>query len=83
MVGVDISEAIESTRVNTQGMPNVHLVQADVYHLPFRPGVFDFAYSIGVLHHLPEPEKAFQCVVPLVKPGGRSSSGSTATAGGS
>jgi SAM-dependent methyltransferase/uncharacterized protein YbaR (Trm112 family) len=70
MVGVDISEAIESTRVNTQGMPNVHLVQADVYHLPFRPGVFDFAYSIGVLHHLPEPETAFQRVVSLVRPGG-------------
>jgi SAM-dependent methyltransferase len=70
MVGVDISEAIESTRVNTEGMPNVHLVQADVYHLPFKAGVFDFAYSIGVLHHLPEPEKAFQCVVRLVKPRG-------------
>jgi SAM-dependent methyltransferase/uncharacterized protein YbaR (Trm112 family) len=70
MVGVDISEAIESTRINTQGMPNVHLVQADVYHLPFRPGVFDFAYSIGVLHHLPEPETAFQRVVSLVRPGG-------------
>jgi SAM-dependent methyltransferase len=70
MVGVDISEAIESTRINTQGMPNVHLVQADVYHLPFRPGAFDFAYSIGVLHHLPEPETAFQRVVALVRPGG-------------
>jgi SAM-dependent methyltransferase len=70
MVGVDISEAIESTRVNTKGLPNVHLVQADVYALPFRPGVFDFAYSIGVLHHLPEPEKAFQCVVRVVRPGG-------------
>jgi SAM-dependent methyltransferase len=70
MVGLDISEAIESTRVNTEGLPNVHLVQADVYDMPFRPGVFDFAYSIGVLHHLPEPERAFQCVVRLVKPGG-------------
>jgi SAM-dependent methyltransferase len=70
MVGVDISEAIESTRVNTEGMPNVHLVQADVYHLPFKPGIFDFAYSIGVLHHLPEPEAAFQRVVSLVRPGG-------------
>ena len=70
MVGVDISEAIESTRVNTQGLPNVHLVQADVYALPFRPGVFDFAYSIGVLHHLPEPEEGFQRLVRLVRPGG-------------
>jgi SAM-dependent methyltransferase/uncharacterized protein YbaR (Trm112 family) len=70
MVGVDNSDAIESTRVNTEGLPNVHLVQADVYQLPFKPGVFDFAYSIGVLHHLPEPERAFQLIVRLVKPGG-------------
>ena len=70
MVGVDISDAIESTRLNTQGLPDVHLVQADVYALPFRPGVFDFAYSIGVLHHLPEPERAFQCIVRLVRPRG-------------
>ena len=80
MVGVDISEAIESTRVNTEGLPNVHLVQADVYHLPFKPGVFDFAYSIGVLHHLPDPERGFQCLVPLVKPAARCSSGCTARA---
>lgn len=70
MVGVDISDAIESTRVNTEGLPNVHLVQANAYELPFKPGVFDFAYSIGVLHHLPEPERAFNCLVRLVRPGG-------------
>ena len=70
MIGVDLSDAIESTRANTRDLPNVHLVQADVYHLPIRPGVLDFAYSIGVLHHTPDPEKAFQCLLPLVKPGG-------------
>jgi SAM-dependent methyltransferase len=70
MIGVDLSEAIESTRANTKGLPNVHLVQADVYHLPIRPGVLDFAYSIGVLHHLPDPEEGFRRLIPLVKPGG-------------
>jgi SAM-dependent methyltransferase len=70
MIGVDLSDAIESTRVNTKDLPNVHLVQADVYHLPIKPGVLDFAYSIGVLHHTPDPEAAFRCLVPLVKPGG-------------
>jgi SAM-dependent methyltransferase/uncharacterized protein YbaR (Trm112 family) len=70
MVGVDLSEAIESTRQNTRDLPNVHLIQADVYHLPFQPGVFDFAYSIGVLHHLPDPERGFRCLIPIVKPGG-------------
>ena len=70
MIGVDLSDAIESTRANTKDLPNVHLVQANVYHLPIKPGVLDFAYSIGVLHHLPDPEAGFRCLVPLVKPGG-------------
>ena len=70
MIGVDLSEAIESTRANTKDLPNVHLVQADVYHLPIRAGVLDFAYSIGVLHHLPDPEEGFRRLLPLVKPGG-------------
>jgi SAM-dependent methyltransferase len=70
MVGVDLSDAIESTAENTREFDNVHLVQADVYHLPFRPGVFDFAYSIGVLHHLPDPERGYQSLLPIVKPGG-------------
>jgi SAM-dependent methyltransferase/uncharacterized protein YbaR (Trm112 family) len=70
MVGVDLSDAIESTAENTREFENVHLIQADVYHLPFKPGVFDFAYSIGVLHHLPDPERGYQCLLPIVKPRG-------------
>ena len=67
MVGVDLSDAIESTAENVRELGNVHLVQADVYHLPFRPGVFDFAYSIGVLHHLPDPERGYQSLLPIVR----------------
>ena len=70
MVGVDLSDAIESTAENTRELSNVHLVQADVYHLPFKPGVFDFAYSIGVLHHLPDPERGYQSLLPIVRKGG-------------
>ena len=70
MVGVDLSRAIDVTRRNTQHIPNIHLVQANVYQLPFRPGSFDFAYSIGVLHHLPDPEAGFQQLATLTKSGG-------------
>jgi SAM-dependent methyltransferase/uncharacterized protein YbaR (Trm112 family) len=70
MVGVDYSAAIESSRKNTAHLPNVHLVQADIYRLPFRAGTFDFAYSLGVLHHLPEPFKAYLALKSVVKPGG-------------
>ena len=61
---------MDAARRNTQHLPNVHLVQANLYHLPFRAEGFDFAYSIGVLHHLPDPEAGFRCLTPLVKPGG-------------
>lgn len=67
MVGVDLSDAIESTADNVRELNNVHLIQADVYHLPFKPRVFDFAYSIGVLHHLPDPERGYQSLLPIVK----------------
>jgi SAM-dependent methyltransferase len=70
MVGLDLSDAIESTRKNTEHLPNVHLVQASIYEPPFVDGTFDFAYSIGVLHHLPDPEAGFQRVAAMVKPKG-------------
>jgi SAM-dependent methyltransferase len=70
MVGVDISAAIDATHRNTRGLRNVHLVQANIYELPFCEHSFDFAYSIGVLHHLSDPEAGFRSVVSLVKPKG-------------
>ncbi len=69
-VGVDFSGAVDVARQNTSGLPNAHVVQADLYALPFRPEAFDFIYSLGVLHHLPAPEDAFQRLLVRLKPGG-------------
>jgi len=66
---VDLGGAVEVTRRNTQGLP-VQVSQADIYHLPFEPESFDFVYSVGVLHHLPDPEAAFRNLLRYVKPGG-------------
>ena len=68
MVGIDLSAAIDSAYQNTKHLRNVHLVQGDIYKLPFREKAFDFAYSIGVLHHLPDPERGFHSLLPLLKP---------------
>jgi len=70
MVGIDFSAAINSAYNNTKELPNVHLVQADIYYLPLRNNYFDFIYSIGVLHHLPDPEKGFNALLPLLRPKG-------------
>ena len=44
-------------------------VAADVYRLPFVPGLFDGATMIRVLHHMTEPEKALAQVRESLQPG--------------
>ena len=74
VVAMDLSEAVETCYENAGHMSNVHVVQADIYNPPYRlseaGGTFDFIYSIGVLHHLPDPEAGFRSLVRLLKPGG-------------
>lgn len=53
LVAVDFSEAIFVTRRNLAAHDNVIFVMGDVTALPFAPDAFDFAYCLGVLHHLP------------------------------
>ncbi|MGH7797306.1 MAG: methyltransferase domain-containing protein [Candidatus Binatia bacterium] len=71
MVGLDLSEGVEVARNNTAESARCHVVQGDIHHLPFKPGVFDFAYSIGVLHHLPDPHDGFKRILPAVRQGGK------------
>jgi len=67
---IDIGSAVEVAKSNTQHSGNVHVAQADIHHLPFEPESFDLIYSIGVLHHLPDPESAFHNLLRYLKPGG-------------
>jgi SAM-dependent methyltransferase/uncharacterized protein YbaR (Trm112 family) len=66
---IDLGPAVEVARRNTQSR-NVNVVQADLHNPPFELESFDFIYSIGVLHHLPNPEAAFQNLLRFLKPGG-------------
>ena len=68
--GVDISAAIDAAWLNIGRDENIHLIQADIFAMPFREGTFDLAYSIGVLHHTPDPRTAFDRLAASVKPGG-------------
>jgi len=70
VVGVDLSDAVESAFQNTRHLPNVHVLQADIFNLPFA-NPFDVAYSIGVIHHLPDPKQGFLGLCKHVRPGGR------------
>jgi SAM-dependent methyltransferase len=59
VVGVDLSVAAEVAARNLADR-NFVAMQADVFALPFAPESFDYIYSIGVLHHTPDCEKAFK-----------------------
>lgn len=71
LVGLDLSSAVEKARKVCEDLPQVNIIQADLLNPPLSESVFDFAYSIGVLHHCPDPRKAFAQVAKSVKPGGQ------------
>ena len=69
VVGIDLSVAAEVAARNLADR-NFVALQADVFALPFAPGSFDCIYSVGVLHHTPDCEKAFKNLPRYLKPGG-------------
>jgi len=69
VIGVDLSDAVETAFAATRKLENAHIVQADIYQLPFAR-VFDYAFSVGVLHHLPDPRSGFRSLAAKVKNGG-------------
>lgn len=70
IVAVDISQAVDAAQLNNTANKGVHIIQADVYNLPVKSGTFDFIYSLGVLHHLPDPEKGYKALIPFLRKGG-------------
>jgi SAM-dependent methyltransferase len=73
VIGIDLSDAVDVAYRHIGGLANAHVIQADIYHPPFRTTgtrQFDFIYSIGVLHHLPDPRGGFMSLTRLLKPDG-------------
>lgn len=69
VIGIDLSVAVEAAAKNLSGREFVGF-QADVFALPFAPETFDVIYSIGVLHHTPDCERAFKNLEQYLRPGG-------------
>lgn len=71
VTAMDLSQAVEACRSNLGNSANLDVVQASIYEMPFRPGSFDFVYSIGVIQHTPDPKKSVEEICKMVKPGGQ------------
>ena len=67
---VDASEeAVVVARRNLSTFANVIVHHATVDSLPFEDNSLDFAYSLGVLHHLPDAAAALRACVRKLKTG--------------
>lgn len=67
---IDPSEAIFAADKLIGPVPNVRLTRASIENTPFPDETFDFGMSIGVLHHIPDTQKAMRDCVKKVKIGG-------------
>ncbi len=67
---VDPSKAVIAAAQLLKNNDNIRITQAAVETIPFNDETFDFAMSIGVLHHIPNTQKAMIDCVKKVKKGG-------------
>jgi SAM-dependent methyltransferase len=70
VVGIDLSFAVDAAYTNLGANAGASFIQANVFELPFKQSSFDLIYSLGVLHHTPDPRRAFGMLPPLLRPGG-------------
>lgn len=68
--GFDFSRSVERAYREYADDPFVHILRCDIFNLPFRPGYFDYVYSLGVIHHTPDPAAAFARIARLVRADG-------------
>ncbi|MBI3699890.1 MAG: class I SAM-dependent methyltransferase [Afipia sp.] len=67
---LDASEAaLAVARQNLAGANNVTFHRASVGEIPVADRSLDFAFSLGVLHHVPDTQAAIKAVAAKLKPG--------------
>lgn len=66
----DYSEAVDANSENNGASPRLTLVQADVRHMPFEKGAYDYVVCLGVVQHTPDPEETIRHLWDMVRPGG-------------
>lgn len=71
LVALDLGEHVERAQAVLSSHPSARVVQGSVLDPPFAPESFDVVYSVGVLHHTPDPAGAVTALARLLRPGGR------------
>ncbi len=70
VAAIDPSDAVIAASRLLGGEDKISLYKASIDDLPFEDNYFDFGFSLGVLHHIPDTRKAMESCVRKIKPGG-------------
>jgi ubiquinone/menaquinone biosynthesis C-methylase UbiE len=62
------AEALNVAKENLRGMNNVSYHLQSVAAIPLPPKSLDFAFSLGVLHHMPDAQAAIAAIAEKLKP---------------
>lgn len=62
-------EALETTKKNLSAQTNVVFINASIDQIPLDNELVDFAYSLGVLHHVPDTLAGIKACVKKLKKG--------------
>ena len=67
---IDPSRAIFFAKKNNSDIKNIRFIHAGIDNIPFKNESFDFIFSLGVLHHIPDTQKALSELFKKLKHGG-------------
>ncbi len=67
---IDLSRAVEAAFELSKDYSNIHFFQASLFDLPFKKE-FDIVFSLGVLHHTPNPLLGFKSILEVLKVKGK------------
>ncbi|MGU3287591.1 class I SAM-dependent methyltransferase [Methylobacterium mesophilicum] len=70
VISLDLSSSVDQARQIVKEGPRNLFVQASMFAMPFRPGMFDRCFCFGVIQHTPDPAQAFAELVKVLRPGG-------------
>ncbi len=71
VIAVDLGFSVEVAARNTKDLGRVACVQADLLDLPIAAERLDWAYSLGVIHHVDRPLETLHRVVETTKVGAK------------
>jgi ubiquinone/menaquinone biosynthesis C-methylase UbiE/uncharacterized protein YbaR (Trm112 family) len=71
IISLDLSEGVYVTqlRINHLKIKNIHPIRCNLDNIPLRNECVNFAYSFGVLHHMPIPVNGMTSLSRVMKPG--------------